>query len=125
MNLLGGRAPINYTRGMGSEDEQRHIAIAVALGYRIEQERKKQSLTKEELATRSGMASRYLWRVEAGRQNLVLKNIVAIADGLGITLAALMKGVEKLADDPPPRVAPKPRGPAAKAKWDVCAAATD
>lgn len=83
---------------------------AVALGTRVTQERERLGLTKEGLAQRSGLASRYLWRVEAGRQNIQLGNIVKIAGGLGLTLAELLVGVEKLMDSPEPKAEVKPRG---------------
>ena len=55
-------------------------AIALAVGIRVEQERTARQLTKEGLAELSGLASRYLWRVEEGMQNITLKNLVAIAN---------------------------------------------
>lgn len=87
-------------------------AYANALGYRIEQERLCRGLSKEELAQRSGMASRYLWRVEEGLQNVTFRNLVAIARGLDIPLALLLEGLEELVERPPGREVKKPRGPA-------------
>ena len=89
-------------------------ATAVALGTRVTQERERLKLTKEALGERSGLASRYVWRVEAGLQNIQLGNIAKLAQGLGITIAALLDGVEELVRDPAPKPITKPRGPAAR-----------
>lgn len=89
-------------------------ALAVALGARVTQERERLQLTKEMLAHRSGLASRYLWRVEAGLQNIQLGNIGKIATGLGVSLSDLMKGIEHLVDHPVEKKPVKRRGPAAK-----------
>lgn len=88
-------------------------AIALAVGIRVEQERTARQLTKEGLAELSGLASRYLWRVEEGMQNITLKNLVAIANGLGLTLEALLSGVETMALNPQPRAEKKSRAPGA------------
>ena len=71
-------------------------------------------LTKEALSERSGLASRYIWRVEAGMQNLQLGNIAKIAVGLDLHLSELLAGVEELVENPIPRPPTKPRGPAAR-----------
>jgi transcriptional regulator with XRE-family HTH domain len=91
-------------------------SYARALGLRIEQERTGQGMSKEDLAERSGLASRYIWRCEEGLQNITLKSLVAIAHGLQVSLATLMQDVEKLAADPPPKAIKKPRGPTAAKK---------
>jgi len=95
-------------------DNKDWAALAVAFGTRVTQERERLKITKEALGARSGLASRYIWRVEAGMQNVQLSNIGKIAVGLGVTLAELMEGVEYLIDHP---VEKKPgrRGPAKKA----------
>lgn len=89
-------------------------AVAVALGTRVTQERTRLGLTKEALADRSGLASRYIWRVEEGRQNIQLGNIARLARGLGVGMADLMAGVEDLVLNPEPKAPAKPRGPAAR-----------
>ncbi len=91
-------------------------AVAIALGTRVRQERESLKMTKEALAERSGLASRYIWRVEAGQQNIVLLNIAKISTGLGMTLAELVEGVEELIRNPVPMPVAKPRGPAARRK---------
>jgi transcriptional regulator with XRE-family HTH domain len=96
-------------------EEKDWAALAVALGRRVTQERKRLGLTKEALGERSGLASRYIWRVEAGMQNIQLGNIGKIAAGLGLTLAELMEGIEHLIANPPEKEPVKRRGPVKKA----------
>ncbi len=85
------------TQEQRDEDFERRLRSAV--GSRVTQERNRLGFTKEQLASRSGLASRYLWRVEAGRQNLQLATIAKIAAGLDLPLAALLAGVEEMASD--------------------------
>lgn len=96
-------------------DSKEWAALAIALGTRVTQERKRLGMTKEALGTRSGLASRYVWRVEEGMQNIQLGNIGKLATGLGITLADLMNGVEHLVEHPVERPPVKRRGPVGKA----------
>ncbi|WP_326522929.1 helix-turn-helix domain-containing protein [Sphingomonas sp.] len=90
-------------------------ALAIALGTRVTQERDRLGITKEALGERSGLASRYIWRVEAGMQNIQLGNIGKIATGLGLTLAELMAGIEQLVANPAERKPSRPRGVLKKA----------
>lgn len=99
-------------------DKKEWSALAVALGTRVTQERERLKLTKETLGERSGLASRYIWRVEEGLQNIQLGNIGKIATGLGMTLAALMKGVETLVEHPIEKKPVKRRGPAKATRAD-------
>jgi transcriptional regulator with XRE-family HTH domain len=84
-------------------DTKEWAALAVALGTRVTQERTRLNITKEALGERSGLASRYIWRVEAGMQNIQLGNIGKLAKGLGVSLAQLMDGLEHLVENPAPR----------------------
>lgn len=100
---------------MSTEGEVKEwSALAVALGTRVTQERERLKITKEALGERSGLASRYIWRVEEGLQNIQLGNIGKVAAGLGLTLAELMKGVEHLVEYPAERKPVKRRGPRKK-----------
>lgn len=90
--------------------------MAVALGTRVTQERDRLKLTKEALGERSGLASRYIWRVEAGKQNIQLGTIARIAKGLDLTMAELLAGAEDLVANPVERPPAKPRGPTASRK---------
>jgi transcriptional regulator with XRE-family HTH domain len=88
--------------------------VAVAIGTRIMLERERAGLTKEELGARSGLSSRYVWRVEVGRLNVQLRNLAKIAAGLDLTVAQLTDGLEALVDKPLDRPKPKRRGPQPK-----------
>lgn len=90
--------------------------VANAIGLRVEQERTRLDITKEELGARSGLASRYIWRVEAGKLNVQLRNLAKIAEGLGVTVAELTTGLEELIANPPERPKRPRRGPLPKAK---------
>lgn len=46
--------------------------------------RQRQSMTQEELAERTGLASRHIQKLEAGEVNATLKTVALIAEGLGI-----------------------------------------
>lgn len=85
--------------------------IAVAIGSRIVQERERLGLTKEDLEARSGLSSRYVWRVEVGRLNVQLRNVTKIAAGLGLIVSQLTEGNEALVESPLDRPKPKRRGP--------------
>lgn len=108
----GPNRPYRFRMNVG-ESTKDWTPIAIALGTRVRQERERLGLSKESLAERSGLASRYLWRVEAGRQNLQLLTISKIAAGLGLSLSELMAGVEQLMAEPVIVPPPKPRGAAA------------
>lgn len=95
-------------------DTKEWKALAVALGTRVTQERERRGMTKEALGERSGLASRYIWRVEEGLQNIQLGNIGKVATGLGITLGELMTDVEKLVRHPVEKKPVKRRGPTKK-----------
>ena len=102
---------------MASEGESRDWSvIAVAVGTRVTQERERRKMTKEALGELSGLASRYIWRVEAGKQNVQLHTVSKIAAGLELTLAELLDGVEELVRNPMPKAPVRPRGPAARAR---------
>lgn len=86
-------------------------AVAIAIGTRVVLEREARNLTKEELGVRTGLASRYIWRVEVGRVNIQLRNLAKIAAGLDLTVSQLTAGLEELVENPLDRPKPKRRGP--------------
>lgn len=88
--------------------------FAVALGIRVRQERERRKMTKEALGEATSLASRYIWRVEDGRQNITFANLARLSGALGLRLSELLAGVEEIAANPPPRQATKPRGIAAR-----------
>ena len=63
------------------------------LGQRIRQLRKARDWTQQELAERAGLDYKYVGAIERGERNIALKNIEKIAQGLGITLEELVRGL--------------------------------
>lgn len=61
-----------------------------ALGRRVRQRRLRESLTLRALATRAGISPRFLMDVEAGRGNISVRRLAAVADALGVALAELL-----------------------------------
>lgn len=69
--------------------------ITVDLGKRIHELRKeKTGLSQEKFALKIEMDRTYFASVEAGRRNISIVNIKKIADGLGVSLSELFKGVQ-------------------------------
>ena len=69
-------------------------ALARALRTRVTQERGRQGFAKTELGRRNRLASRYVWRVEKGLQNIQLSNIGKVAMKLAATLTRMLDGVD-------------------------------
>ena len=65
----------------------------MVLGKRIQELRKKTGLSQEKFALQIGMDRTYFASVEAGKRNIAIRNIKKIADGLGVTLEELFKGL--------------------------------
>lgn len=62
-------------------------------GNRIRELRKQLGYSQEQFALRIDMDRTYYASVEAGKRNISLNNINKIADGLGMTLSDLFKGL--------------------------------
>lgn len=95
----------------GEPESNEADPIAIAIGSRLLLERERLGLTKEEVAARAGLSSRYVWRVEAGRVNVQMRNLARIAHGLDLTVSQLTAGLEELVENPLDRPKPKRRGP--------------
>lgn len=67
--------------------------ITKDLGDRIKELRQKTGLSQEKFALKIEMDRTYFASVEAGRRNIAIVNIKKIADGLGVTLSELFKGL--------------------------------
>ncbi|NBI72788.1 XRE family transcriptional regulator [Clostridiaceae bacterium] len=67
--------------------------IQKELGEKIQGLRKKQGLSQEKFALIIDMDRTYFASVEAGKRNISIRNIKKIADGLGITLEELFRGL--------------------------------
>ena len=67
--------------------------ITYEFGKRIQELRKHTGLSQEKFALQIGMDRTYFASVEAGRRNISICNIKKIADGLGVSLSELFKGL--------------------------------
>ena len=67
--------------------------IKKKLGERIRHLRKDLGISQEKFALSIDMDRTYYASVERGRRNISIKNIAKIADGLGISLEELFKGL--------------------------------
>lgn len=67
--------------------------MLVRFGKQVRLARLKNKLTQEELAKASGVRRTYIGMIERAERTISLKNIGKIADGLGIPICKLLKGV--------------------------------
>lgn len=67
--------------------------IKQTFGKRIKELRAQTKLSQEKFALKIGMDRTYFASVESGRRNISLENIFKIANGFGITLEKLFKGM--------------------------------
>lgn len=59
-------------------------------GKRVREERLKQNLSQEELASKAGVHRTYIGMIERAEKNITLENIEKIAKALGISLDKIM-----------------------------------
>ena len=64
--------------------------ILEKFGEKIREERLKQGLSQEKLASRAGVHRTYIGMIERAEKNITLENIEKIANALGISLDKLM-----------------------------------
>lgn len=69
------------------------IEITEEFGKRIRDLRQKKGLSQEKFALSIDMDRAYYASVERGKRNISIKNIKKIADGLGLSLEELFKGL--------------------------------
>lgn len=62
----------------------------VAFGRRVANLRRRTGLSQEQLASRCGLHRTYVGGVERGERNVGLLNIRRLAEGLGVSAAALL-----------------------------------
>ena len=67
--------------------------IKEELGNRIRELRKKTGLSQEKFALKIEMDRTYFATVESGKRNESVQNIEKIANGFGITISELFKGI--------------------------------
>ena len=67
--------------------------ILERFGKRVRELRRARGLSQEALAEKCGIDRAYLSGIERGRRNVALRNIVAIAQSLGVSISELMEGL--------------------------------
>lgn len=67
----------------------------ILLGQNIRTERKRQSLTQEQLAEKSGISENYLGKIERAETTPSLETVAGIAAALGVTVDQLIYGVRQ------------------------------
>jgi transcriptional regulator with XRE-family HTH domain len=65
-----------------------------AFGLAVRRERERRGVSQEVLAELAGLHRTYIGSVERGERNLSLRNIVAIANALGISSSVLLSRAE-------------------------------
>lgn len=68
--------------------------VCAAFGRSVRALRHRQGMSQEDLAARSGLDRSYVGGIERGERNVSLRNIKALADGLEVPLADLMRDVD-------------------------------
>lgn len=72
---------------------KRAADILERFGQRVRELRKESGYSQESFAAACGLDRTYIGGIERGERNVALRNIEAIAQTLGLTLAELMDGV--------------------------------
>jgi transcriptional regulator with XRE-family HTH domain len=67
--------------------------VLLHFGQRVREKRTALGLSQEAFADRCKLDRTYISGIERGKRNVALRNIKAIANALGITLAELVQGV--------------------------------
>lgn len=67
--------------------------ITTVFGNRLRELRLATKLSQEKFALKIGMDRTYYASVEAGKRNISIRNIKKLADGFGISLSELFKGI--------------------------------
>ncbi len=69
-------------------------SVQTSFGIRCRELRAGLNMSQEDFAHFIGMDRSYYASIEVGRRNVTIVSMKKIADGLGITLSILLKGVE-------------------------------
>jgi len=70
------------------------MMILKRFGKRIQQLRKQQGISQEDLAFKSGLHRTYIGGIELGKRNLSLNNIARLAKALKISLSKLFEDLK-------------------------------
>lgn len=69
------------------------VMVKKQFGKRVRDLRLSYNLSQEKMALKIEMDRTYLASVESGKRNISIENIAKIANGFGITLEELFKGL--------------------------------
>lgn len=68
--------------------------ILEKFGEKIKEERKKQGLSQEELASRAGVHRTYIGMIERAEKNITLENIEKISKALKLPIDSLLRNYD-------------------------------
>jgi transcriptional regulator with XRE-family HTH domain len=68
-------------------------SLALTIGKRLRQYRKKANLTQEEVSFRSGLHHTYIGQLERGEKNATIESIAKLSRAFGISLEELFKNI--------------------------------
>jgi DNA-binding XRE family transcriptional regulator len=89
--IVGGRQQLaDFTLGTMQTDRTLR-----ALADRIKELRNQKGISQEELAHRAGLSRTGMGFLETGKRSPRLDTLMKVADGLGVTVDELLKGVHK------------------------------
>ena len=85
--------------------------MQVILGKRIREFRSKKGFSQESFADHCGLHRTYMGGIERGERNLTIQTVLTVSRGLGLTMSALLSGIEKRLDavEHPRKAAPTVR----------------
>jgi transcriptional regulator with XRE-family HTH domain len=70
-------------------------SLQTALGSRIRGLRLQKGFSQESFADHCGLHRTYMGSIERGERNLTIQTVLTVAEGLGISMADLLLGIEK------------------------------
>lgn len=79
----------------GGEDSRWARERAEALGVRVRDLRQAAGFSQEELGERCRLHRTYIGQVERGEKNVSVRNLLAIAEGLGVDVAELVRDLHR------------------------------
>jgi transcriptional regulator with XRE-family HTH domain len=72
---------------------EKKMDVLLRFGQRVRERRTALGLSQEAFADKCKLDRTYISGIERGKRNLSLRNIEAIANALGLTIAELVQGV--------------------------------
>src|SRR5579864_7152217 len=73
--------------------------VQQALGTRIRQLREKKGWSQEDFAARSGLHRTFVGNIERGLKNTTILTLLMISRALGISVAELLRGMERRVEE--------------------------